>query len=319
MSPSQPNTLDSTLSWRREAGIPGPQQEFIPKQKKINTKKCLLLCIAAGCCLCLHNSAAGCDPQKVKVWPGYLVIKHSIRLPEVHLHTLLTQVSNNSLAVTWISSTGQQQKERSSVNRTCTSPKLTNVWATGVVWFCVIHSSLGQKPSFWRQLIFFQDPLFLSPCLQNQQEQICEVLLTLLPFWTLQLFLPISTNSVIFQSILPETSACSGRAYLNIKADAITSQVKQSCWKEDESSTFIPFLILHQISEKKSSFLLSLCYSHDQNSSLSSFCCCVRWSEIIWKEGIEYEEKHICADIAWSSIWDRGYFDFPEQLLLNIA
>lgn len=64
MSPSQSNTLDSILSWRREAGIPGPQQEFIPKQ--INTKKCLLLCIATDCCLCLHNSAAGCDPQKGK-------------------------------------------------------------------------------------------------------------------------------------------------------------------------------------------------------------------------------------------------------------
>lgn len=255
----------------------------------------------------------------MKAWPGYLVIKHGISLPEVHLQTLLTQVSNNCLAVTWLSCTAQQQKERASVNRTCTSPELIIVWATGEVWFCIILPNLGQNLSFWRQLLFFQGPLFPSPCLQNQQEKICEVL-TLLPFWTLHLgFLAISTNSVIFQSILPETSACSGRAYLNIKADAITSQVKESCWKGDESWAFIPFLILHQILEEKSSFSPPLSHSHDQNTPLFSFCCCVRWSEIIWKGGIECEAKHICPDIAWSSLWDRGCFDFPEQLLLNVT
>lgn len=214
--------------------------------------------------------------------------------------------------MTWLTSTAQQQKGRSSVNRTCTSPELTNVWATREVWFCIIQPSLGQNTSFWSQLLFFQGPFFPLSFLQSRQEKICEVL-TFLPFWTLHLgFLAISTNSVIFQSILPETSACSERACLNIKAGAITSQVKQSCSKGDESPTFIPFLILHQISEKNSSFSLWLCHSHDQNSPLSSFCCCVRRSETIWKEGIECEGKSSCPNTAWSSLWDRGCFDFPK-------
>lgn len=44
MSPSKPNFLGSILNQWREAGTAGPQKEFIPKQKKTNTKKYLFLC-----------------------------------------------------------------------------------------------------------------------------------------------------------------------------------------------------------------------------------------------------------------------------------